>query len=394
MATRKTVFHTTLGILVVLAAVVYFVIPEFFSKAYVSEGTSSASSLIKEEISSQEKVPLLTPVRHHATPDAVKGLYMTSWVAGTQSMRDHILRIAKETEVNTIVFDIKDDTGKVSYPVEDPYLKDIESSERRIPDLRAFTNLLHDQDLYIVGRIAVFQDPYFVSTFPEYAVKKASDTTKVWKDRKGLSWLDAGEEKVWEYVIAIARDAYAQGVDEINFDYIRFPSDGNMQDIYFPKSQGKVKSDVVTSFWEYVNKELHGTGPVISADLFGMTTTNTDDLNIGQLLEPALLNFDYVMPMVYPSHYPKTWNGFSDPELYPYETIQIAMDKAVERARAIGVSETKLRPWLQDFGLRTKYGPKEVRDQIKATYDVGLTSWVLWDPSNKFTEGALLKEGN
>lgn len=376
----------------------YFVVPRVLSKTYVRGNAESVeeqeevSSNIKSDENTLTETSTIISISHIATPSAVKGLYMTSWVAGTTSMRDHVIGLVDTTEANTIVFDIKDDTGKISYPVEDPELVAIGSSEKRIPNLRTFTNLLHSKNIYVIGRIASFQDPYLVKKFPESAVKTLSDKTKVWKDRKGLTWIDAGDARNWEYLTRIAKDAYAQGVDEVQFDYIRFPTDGNMKDIYFPASDGKSKVDAVRGFMEHINEALTGTGVKTSADLFGMATTNTDDLGIGQILEVALANFDYVSPMVYPSHWPTGWNGFKDPEFKPYDTIKISMGKAVERAQISNIDIQKLRPWLQDFSLRTKYGPTEVRAQIQATYDVGLTSWLLWDPSTKFTKGALLVE--
>jgi hypothetical protein len=117
-----------------------------------------------------------------------------------------------------------------------------------------------------------------------------------------------------------------------------------------------------------------------------MTTTNKDDLNIGQYLEFALPYFDFISPMVYPSHYPPNWNGYKEPEEKPYEVVKYSMDKAVGRA---STTPLKLRPWLQDFGLRVHYDEKMVRAQISAVYDSGLNSWMLWSPSNRYTEEAL-----
>jgi hypothetical protein len=142
-------------------------------------------------------------------------------------------------------------------------------------------------------------------------------------------------------------------------------------------------------FFEYLHNELLDSGMKISADVFGMVTTAKDDMGIGQYLENALPYFDYIMPMVYPSHYPAKFEGFAEPEAHPYEVVNIAMKSAVDRAKLASTSPSKLRPWLQDFGLRMTYGPAEVRAQIKATNDVGLDSWILWSPSNKYTRGAL-----
>jgi hypothetical protein len=146
------------------------------------------------------------------------------------------------------------------------------------------------------------------------------------------------------------------------------------------------------SFFEYVNSNLKNTGVKTSADLFGMTATNTDDLGIGQVLEDALLNFDFVAPMVYPSHFPNNWAGMAKPAEKPYDVIYQSMGKAVDRAEALGVDPLKLRPWLQDFDLGANYTKEMVEAQIKATYDVGLNSWMLWDPKNIYTKEALILE--
>lgn len=333
-------------------------------------------------------------VKHVKTPDSVKAIYMTSWVAGTSSMRERLVDIIDETEVNAVVIDIKDDTGKISFLLDKEPFKSLGSSENRIPNIKEFIERLHEKDVYVIGRIATFQDPYLIKKWPEEAVKTKLDKDKLWRDRKGLGWFDAGSEKVWDYVTTLAEESYALGFDEINFDYIRFPSDGNMQDIYFPISEGKNKPEVLESFFKHLNEELRvGDNPItISADIFGMTTTNTDDLGIGQVLEKALPYFDFVSPMVYPSHYPNNWNGYSNPAEKPYEVIYDAMSKAVERAKIMGEDPDKLRPWLQDFNLGAVYTAEMVRAQIKATYDVGLDSWLMWDPKNIYTRKAFLED--
>ncbi|HEY0220836.1 MAG TPA: putative glycoside hydrolase, partial [Candidatus Paceibacterota bacterium] len=234
-------------------------------------------------------------------------------------------------------------------------------------------------------------DAYFVNLRPDLAVKDLAGTS-TWKDRKGISWIDAGSREYWDYIILLSEESRSIGFDEINFDYIRFPSDGNMKDISFPWSSTTPKSIVMKNFFMYLSHGLKDSGLKTSADLFGMTTTATGDMGIGQILEDALPYFDYISPMVYPSHYPPNFEGFADPESHPYEIINISMKRAVERAVLASTTKDKLRPWLQDFGLRVSYGPEEVRAQIKATNDVGLSSWLLWSASNKYTKSALESE--
>ncbi|MCR4306653.1 MAG: putative glycoside hydrolase, partial [Candidatus Yonathbacteria bacterium] len=152
------------------------------------------------------------------------------------------------------------------------------------------------------------------------------------------------------------------------------------------------KAAALEDFFAYLHRKLSPTGVMLSADLFGMTMTNSDDLNIGQVLERAAPYFDFIAPMVYPSHYPKNFNGYDNPNKYPYEIIKFSMDKGVERLIAASSSPLKLRPWIQDFDYGGNYDIPEIQAQKKAVYDAGLTSWMIWDPSNRYTVGALDKE--
>lgn len=339
------------------------------------------------EVSTAIVLPVPWKPTHISTPEPLKALYMTSWVAGSRKLRNNLVNLIDSTELNAVVIDIKDYTGKISFQVDDPELKKFGSVEERITDMKEFIDELHEKDIYVIGRISVFQDSFLVKTHPEYAVKNKAG--EVWKDYKGVSWLDAGAKPVWEYIVSIGNEAYAQGFDELNFDYIRFPSDGNMLDIAYPFSQGKVKSEVLKEFFAYIDSTFRPRNIPISADLFGMTTSNYDDLGIGQILEGALAHFDYVAPMVYPSHYPPNFNGIPVPAAKPYEIIHYAMKKGVERAAVASTTPAKLRPWLQDFSIGgVKYTPEMVREQIRATYDVGLTSWMMWNASNVYTVSA------
>lgn len=361
----------------------YFAVPSIFPISYkiaVLPAVETYEGQIKIEI------PKIPP--HVITPPQVKAIYMTNWVAGSKALRESLVKIADETEINSIVIDIKDYTGRIPFEVSDPLLKKFGAYERRIDDVRSFIEELHKKDIYVIGRISVFQDHYLVGKRQELAVRRKSDGG-VWKDFKGISWLDPGSKDVWDYVVALAKESYDIGFDELNFDYIRFPSDGNMKDISYPWSKDKKKVEVMEEFFAYLREKLGDIGVPLSVDLFGMTTTNTDDMNIGQNLENALKYFDFVSPMVYPSHYPKGFNGFPNPATKPYEVVKFSMSGAVERARKATTTPRKLRPWLQDFNLGATYDASMVRAQIQATYDSGLDSWMLWNASNRYTRGAL-----
>lgn len=390
----------------ILSMIAISVFPHIFSDTYtIAQDTNDGNFDLKGE---EYQIP--ETVDHIKTPDSVKAIYMTSCVVGTPSFRKSLVNIAETTEINSIVIDIKDYTGGISFDTDNPKLSPYVSNKCGASDMKEFIEELHKKEIYVIGRITVFQDPLYAKSHPEIAVQKASDRS-VWDDYKGINFIDAGAKLFWDHIIELSRESYALGFDELNFDYIRFPSDGPMKDIYYPISENKIVADpdygkakVIEEFFAYLHENLKDSGAVLSADLFGMTTTNTDDLNIGQVLEKALPYFDYIAPMVYPSHYPKGFNGWSNPNHYPYEIIKFSMDSAVERVKEMKAATStpshvrekldveQLRPWIQDFDYGGDYDIAEVKTQIQATYDAGLSSWMLWDPSNKYTVGALKKE--
>lgn len=374
-----------LCLLVIVITSFFILLPKIFSDHYVLN--DNLVSGIITTATTTEPVKVFVP-SYVEIPNELKGIYMTSWTAGTPKLRENLIKLIDDTELNAVVIDIKDYSGKIVFPIDSAELKKYGSEEIRISDLRDFIEELHKKGIYVIGRVAVFQDAYFVKIRPDLAVKnKVGD--KVWKDRKGISWIDPGSKEYWHYIILLSNESHKIGFDEINFDYIRFPSDGNMQDISYPWSSTTPKTIVLEDFFEYLQGNLEESNLKISADLFGMVTTVKDDMGIGQVLEKALPYFDYISPMVYPSHYPTNFQGFSVPEAHPYEVVYYAMKSAVDRTMVASTTIQKLRPWLQDFGLKMTYGSKEVRDQIKATNDVGLTSWILWSASNRYTKGAL-----
>jgi hypothetical protein len=353
------------------------------------------------------EVPLPPKASHIKPPKEVKAVYMTSCIASGKNLRAPLLSLLDRTELNAIVLDIKDYTGTISFETEPPFV--LNTKGCHVPDMKEFLEELHAKGVYVIGRVTVMQDVEYPKTHPEVAVKRRDGS--LWRDRKGLTFIDPGAHSYWEHMVALGERSYEMGFDEINYDYIRFPSDGDMSNIVFPHTGSTTKSEMMRRFYAYLGKEMKERKIPISADLFGMTTTNTDDLNIGQILEHALMHFDYVAPMVYPSHYPPNFNGWKDPNMVPYEIIHFSMGRAVERANLLEAQEAgyiastttppfvptgkyaqKLRPWIQDFDYGKEYTLADVRAQIKATYDVGLNSWMSWDPSNKYTKDAYLSE--
>ncbi|MDO8579535.1 MAG: putative glycoside hydrolase [bacterium] len=402
---KKSVRIYRLGVLLSIIFIftliaLYVIIPKFGKFEYRTMPASVATTT---------QFIHLREATHISTPNFVRGIYMTSCVAATPSLRNNLVRLIDETELNTVVIDIKSYDGHISFMPTNENLK-MAVGGCFVRDMQDFVDDLHSHNIYVVGRLAVFQDQLMVKLYPELAVKKASATSTPWTDFKGISWIDPSVKSHWDYTVALARSAHNIGFDEINFDYIRFPADGNMRDIWYPQS-GTKKSDIMRSFYEYLRDSLSPAGIVISADLFGMTTTNTDDLNIGQILENALPYFDYISPMVYPSHYPPSFMNLGNPNEHVYEVVKISMDSAVARTIAtttavilpnarIGTTtpavyakpsfdKNKMRPWLQDNNYPVPYTAEMVRAQIQATYDSGLNSWMLWNAGNRYTKAAL-----
>lgn len=409
---NKRFFILIIGLAVVIGATSY---------AYMSHKTTAPTipediSPVAQEPESAPSTPevLLPQTIHMATPEPVKALYISSWVTATPKLFDQVIKLIDETEANAVVLDIKDATGRISFLVDDPIIKDTGSPENRIKDIKPLLEKLHAKNIYIIGRISTFQDPYLAKVRPEWALKKLSDGG-VWKDRKGLAFLDPANESVIEYMIALGKAAYDVGFDEINYDYIRYPSDGNVKDIDYQLDPGETRTDNIAQFAERLNKELKQyPGLMLSADLFGLTTTEKTDMGIGQVFERMLPHFDFIAPMIYPSHYNKGEYGIKNPSEQPYETIMKALAGAKKKVTDMATTTTysasgtattsvdteladelykKVRPWLQDFSIRgTTYDAAKVRAQIQATYDSGLTSWMMWDPSNKYTDEAYQKD--
>jgi hypothetical protein len=348
-------------------------------------------------------------------PEIIKAVYFTGWSAGLNSRVGYLTDLAKTTVINSVVIDVKDYTGNISYRVGFPEAKQYGAVRVMIRDIDSLVERLHRENIYVIVRITCFQDPVLAEARPELAVHRVSKLPKdrsgpltkqsLWLDRKGLAWINAASRPAWDYLVAIAKDALSHGVDEVNFDYIRFPSDGDLKDMYFPNWDGKTpKHEVIRSFFRHLRHELAGAR--ISADLFGLATVNGDDLGIGQVIEDAYGAFDYVCPMVYPSHFAKKFLGFPNPAERPYEVVNYSIKHAGDRldefanpkpqepkpAAPAKIAAARLRPWLQDFNLGAQYDAQAVTAEIKAVEDAlgdRFAGYMLWSPSNIYTRQAL-----
>jgi hypothetical protein len=316
------------------------------------------------------------------TPSRVHGVYSTSWIAGSKRI-DEIIGFIKRAKLNALVIDLKDDTGTISFQSNIALAKEIGANSNRIHNLKALVDKLKEEKIYTIARIVVFKDPLLARKHPEIAVKDVNGG--LWKDRKGMIWVDPNCRQVWKYNLDLAKEAVSIGFSEIQFDYVRFLSDGKISNTIYPFSKGERKEDVIRNFLLYAKKDLNAMGVPLSADIFGLVLSVPDDLNIGQKLEKIIGAVDVISPMVYPSHYPKGSFKFANPDLHPYEVVYNALSDGVRRIQSQN-SKVKIRPWLQDFDLGNYYGREQLQDQIKALEANGIHDWLFWNPRNRYDE--------
>lgn len=331
----------------------------------------------------------------------VKAVYLTGWTVGSTAKVDHYIELAKTTEINSYVIDIKDDDGLVGYESQVPEVKASGTWLKKYnPDkvLKAF----HDNGVHVIGRLVAYKDPVYSIKRPDLAIK--STNGGLWKDNKKLSWLNPYNKDVWAYLVSIAKEAVEKGFDEIQFDYVRFPSDGKKTMDFSGMTQEKYQA--ISEFLTYAANEMPGIP--VSADVFGIIFESPADTEgIGQYLEEVGKNIAYISPMVYPSHYAygQIVNKveFPAPDLEPYKVVYNTLVKGRERLSKVSGYKAGVRPYLQDFNapwlqprngkkMYQDYGAEQVKEQIKAVYDAGYEEWILWDPSNTYHEEAFLKE--
>ncbi len=342
-------------------------------------------------------------VKRMETPAVMKAAYLTAPAAGRDDKVKAIIALKKDG-LNAVVIDIKDSFGMVAYDSQLDTVKKYKLRQKFIPDLAGLVKRFHEEGIYVIARVAVFEDTAFAEARPELAVQDGArlraakgviSKKTMWRDKKNLAWLDPSSTEVREYVVALSKDAMSYGFDELNYDYMRFPSDGKTTSIVYPiTKQGEIHADIMHDFFKYLRAQTAGF--TISGDIFGFTLLDKQDIGIGQIVEDVYENFDYVSPMVYPSHYPNGFLGYKNPAAYPYEivsdSIQKGLDRLIKYKAGGGTGNGKLRPWLQDFNLGADYTSAMVGKQIKATQDVlkdRYVGFILWNPSSTYTEGGI-----
>jgi hypothetical protein len=350
----------------------------------------------KTTVSKSVNVLVSTPTTAHTTSTSgvkVKGVFMSGHSASLDSKFNEMVRLVDTTELNALVIDVKEDGGYVTYDSSVPKVNQWGSDKKVfIKDIKQRMKVLDDKKIYTIGRIVTFKDPYLAKSRPEFAIKKKDGS--LYYDN-GIPWVDPYKKSYWEYVVSIAKEAAQKGFDEIQFDYVRFPTNGNYvnQIAKFDNQENKTKSENIRDFLLYAIKELKPYGVKVSADIFGIATSDKSDVGIGQQWETLTQTVGILSPMMYPSHYGPGVYGLPVPDANPYETIKRGLKHAKDREKGLikqGIPVASIRPWFQDFTApyvkgHIVYGSKQVKDQIRAAKEYGIEEYMLWNARNQYS---------
>jgi len=341
-------------------------------------GAQSSSETLKVQVSTAAIRKLVLADRQ------VRGIHLTSWGAGSPRLRGEIIKKISGSVINTVVIAVKETDGKVYIPGVDKAHK-FGSYQAAIANPAAMLKDFKAAGLYTVARIVVFKDKVVPKLRPDLAVRNPDGS--LWRSNNGATWVDPYHREVWDYNLDLAELCAKLGFEEIQFDYIRYPSEGNTALCRYSKPHGsQAAARNLAEFLSYARKRLAPYKVKISADVFGLTTSSKDDMGIGQDIKTLAAGSDYVYPMMYPSHYNPGEYRIKNPNASPFKVINRGLKDAMGK---LGADYARLRPYLQDFSLGWTYGPSEVRAQIMATRLNHLESWVLWNAANRYTWAAL-----
>jgi len=324
-------------------------------------------------------------------PQVVKAAYLTYFGVADRGIRGRVMDLLERTELNAVVIDVKGDRGWIPYRTEvEAALKAGAQGPVIIRDFEGMMADLRARGIYTIARIVTFKDNVLASARPDLAIIDTR-TGKPWIDNEKLAWVDPFREEVWTYNLEIAKEAVRKGFDEIQFDYVRFPTDGKLGAARYAKPVSKeTRLPTITAFLARARRELGALGVYVAADVFGYTAFNENDTDIGQRIEEFAPHLDYICPMVYPSGYHVGIPGYRNPVANPYAVVHESVRLIRKRA---GDAQMRVRPWLQDFRDyafdKRIFGVHEIRAQIQGSDDAGGVGWMLWNPRNSYTAEAL-----
>ncbi len=371
---RAVAVGCLLAVITSLAAGARFVIQDDSARVAGKKPSQAAP----KPAAQQPAAPVRTP---RALPKEVRGIHVTMALASLDGKLEEYLELVDDG-LNTIELDVKDENGEVGFVTSAVPLAREVGAARPYYRPREAARMIHAKGVYLIGRVVVFEDPRLSAGRPELAVKNPDGT--VWRNHAGLGWTNPYDKRVWDYNVSLAEVAARAGFDEIQFDYVRFPTDGDIDSIVFPNKTSTAPGWVIAEFVHYAGRRLKPLGVRISTDVFGLAATR--DLGIGQIPKRLSKYVDAIYPMVYPSHYGPGEYGLEDPNSSPGATVEWSLS---DFRRELKQSKAELIPWLQDFSYGRTYGLADVRAQIEAARLMGARGYLLWNPLGIYTPGAL-----
>lgn len=341
--------------------------------------------------------------------DGVKGIYVTSNSTQGKKM-DELVKFIKDSNLNTMVIDVKDDTGNITMKLNTGN-KQVDKNTLDIVDGKKLLKKLHDNNIYPIARIVTFKDTKLANEHPEWTFRNSDGS--VWTNGKGDSFVNPFMKEVWKYDIDVAKAAAKAGFQDIQFDYVRFPEGFENQADSLTYNKGEYKNskmssgdqrvDTITKFLEYANKELKPMGVNVSADVFGYSALVENAPGIGQSFPKISKNVDAISSMIYPSHWSNGDFGLQAPDTEPYKTVNRYIQKENSLLDTLGKDKPISRPWIQDFtasylgaGNYIDYDAKAISEEVQALKDNGVNEFLLWNAGNDYTEGVNYnpKKGN
>jgi hypothetical protein len=314
-------------------------------------------------------------------PEEIRGVHVTMTLASIPGKLASYIAL-KKYGLNTIELDVKDENGEIGFAPSSVPLARTLGATRTYYRPRDVARRIHAAGLYLIGRVVSFEDPIAAERAPQLAVRRSDGS--IWHTNGGLGWLNPYDRRTWKYNVDVAAAAARAGFDEIQFDYVRFPSDGDLSIIRYPGTHPQSMSATIPAYLRYAIARLHPLGVRVSADVFGLSATR--DLGIGQHPRALAKILDTIYPMVYPSHYHAGEYNLDDPEAVPGTTVAYSLRdfrRQVRRGRAL------LVPWLQDFSLSRTYDLVDVQSQIAAARAALSSGFLLWNPNGEYTPLAL-----
>lgn len=301
---------------------------------------------------------------------------------------DNIMKIIdsiKGTPINGLVIDAKDIDGILTYASTDPFVRRYQKNPPIIKDMHKLIYYLHEKQIYVIIRQALFQDINLIKHRKDLAIYNEKTESKT-IEYKGLPvWADPGKKEVQEYNLRIFRELLSFGVDEIQFDYVRYPAEGDLsgavyENVKKPEDKTKILKDFLFQAWFF----KYPTKTKLSLDVFGIVgwQEKKDIEATGQNIPEISIFIDVISPMLYPSHFQRGFEGISNPADHP----EYFYGKGLLYFRQLIPEYVKIRPWIQAFRWRvTDYNEEYIRRQIRTIEENRGYGWMMWNSANEYS---------